>query len=231
MIPELQEFLFTTDFLIWLPKVWVWASFGIATLLYGISFFRPDFFSDKTLRRCYFWLIVGLIAMRLGYAGLATWGQYYIWDQSPFTKLLLRMGLERDTLGPILGSVYGLFDDTRGYFKYYVIGRFWINATLAVLSPLVLVGVIKLFLKLRGTILENWDMRIMLIMGLAIGWPKFVIFVPLMLLIGLILAVLRKIIGNDSHFVLAEAMIIAAGILLFGTWDLVDVLGLTVLRI
>lgn len=228
---ELQKFLFTTDFLVWLPKIWIWVTFAATVILYAVAYFRPGTLSDRALRRWFVGLIIGMVVLRVGYAALSTWGQYYVWEQSPFTRLLLKIGLDRNELGPILGPLYGLFDDSRGYFKYYVIGRFWINALLATALPFVLVGIVKLYLKLRGIAFENYDLKIMAITGLLVGWPKFVIFVPMMLVIGLVLGIGRKVIKGDSYFMLAEAMILAAAILLIGTWNLVELLGLTVLRI
>lgn len=173
-------------------------------------FFITVFLAAASRVISYKLLVISSVAFHLFYAAFLTLGQYYVWSQSEFTKLLL---------------------DSPGYFFFYSWGRFWINALLAIVLPFIFYLFLRLLKKYQERFFEQGETELGLLSALIVGWPNFVIFVPLVFVLVIIVSIFRRLFLKEFYTTLGIPFLIAALVLLLLGDVLITLFHLGVLRI
>lgn len=154
----------------------VWLVFLI---IVSIRYFRPAWVKSIS----YFKLILIAIGLHIFYALFITWGQYYVWASSDFTRSLLNSPLPKEV--PFYEWLRPLFENHLGYFLHYVLGRVWLNTFLLFLTSGMLYLLFKVWEFYRGGFSKQ-SPELILILMLISGWPGVLVFIPL----GFIFAIL-----------------------------------------
>ncbi len=136
--------------------------------------------------------------------------QYLVWNQGGLSQTLLNLPLEKiESSWFAQLPIFTKF--SHGYFLFYILNHFWINA---LLSVVVAFGVYKLFQFLRQRSGERFfdkrEAELGFLMSLIVGWPQLLIFLPLVFLIALIFSIVRKVYRQEVYTSLGWPFIIAA---------------------
>jgi hypothetical protein len=197
--------------LTWLPKIFFAIVFLLVAFLY--FFYRESKSNEAnklTKLISYKSLIVGSIVFRLFYAALLTVSQYYVWSQNKFTQLLL---------------------NERGYFLFYSYGRFWLNAFISIGAAFIFYIFLKSLQKHRERFFEAGGTELGFLSALIVGWPSFVIFLPLVFIFVILISISRRIFIKEIYTTLGWPFILATlAALIFGS-KLLLFLGLKVISI
>lgn len=184
--------------------------FGPFLTYLPLVFFAVVFLTAAFRLISYKSLVISSLAFHIFYAALLTAGQYYVWSQSEFTKLLL---------------------DSPGYFLFYSWGRFWINVLLTISAAFVFYLVLRLLKKYQERFFDEGETELGLLMALLVGWPNFAVFVPLVFVFVIPVSIFRRLFLKESYTNLAVPFFIAALVLLLWGDLLIKILNLDVLKI
>ena len=196
--------------LIWLPKIFFVIIFILAVLIYGL---RKSIGLTKSRT-----LIISSISFHVLYAVLLTISQYYIWSQNKFTQLLLNSSLD-------------LSMPVSGYFLFYSFGRFWLNALITIGAAFVFYLFLKFLKKHRERFFEEGETELGFLSALIVGWPNFVVFLPLVFVFVVLLSIFRRVFLKEFYTTMGIPFLLAALIVLIFGNQIVDILSLGVLRI
>jgi len=208
----------------WLPNVTLGVIYIAALLIYVKGVLR--FLNFKVL-------IVVTVAFKVFNAVLLSAVQYYVWSNQEFTKLLINSPLSSEVpLSDALRGVLGpILDSKLGYFLFYSWGRFWISALLTIGVAFAFYVFLKALKKYNDRFFYEGETELGLLMALIVGWPNFVVFVPLAFLSVVLVSIFRGIYLKEAYTTLGAPMLLAALVtMIFGSY-LIGTLGLTVLRI
>ena len=196
--------------LIWLPKIFFGIIFILAVLIYGL---RKSIGLTKSRT-----LIISSISFHVLYAVLLTISQYYIWSQNKFTQLLLNSSLD-------------LSMPVSGYFLFYSFGRFWLNALITIGAAFVFYLFLKFLKKHRERFFEEGETELGFLSALIVGWPNFVVFLPLVFVFVVLLSIFRRVFLKEFYTTMGIPFLLAALIVLISGNQIVNILGLGVLKI
>ena len=158
----------------------------------------------------YKFLIWSVIGFKFFYASIETFGQYYIWSDNKFTKLLL---------------------DQIGYFIFYSLGRFWLEIVVSLVAALAFYLFLVFLKKYKERFFEEGEVELGFILALTVGWSNFIVFLPLVFLSVILVSIFRKIVFKETYTTLGAPLLLAALlVLLFGRY-FIDILGLAALRV
>lgn len=158
----------------------------------------------------YKFLIWSVIGFKFFYASIETFGQYYIWSDNKFTKLLL---------------------DQIGYFIFYSWGRFWLEIVVSLVAALAFYLFLVFLKKYKERFFEEGEVELGFILALTVGWSNFIVFLPLVFLSVILVSIFRKIVFKETYTTLGAPLLLAALlVLLFGRY-FIDILGLAALRV
>lgn len=201
---------FLGPFLTWLP-----ITFFIIVFLLSVFFYftKNRILASYSLFRKLFILVIVAIVFRLVYALTISIAQYYIWHSQEFTRFLL----------PPYQSIK--------YFLFYSWGRFWMEHIIAFGATLVFYLFLKILQRYKERFLDKDEIMFGILIILLVGWPNAVVFMPLVFIAAVLVALLSILIFKGKNIGLCPAFIIAGIVtLIFGN-TIVDIFGLTVLRI
>lgn len=209
-------------FLIWLPVVFFALIFVIAIFFY----IRKKEYLLKRLKL----LIILSVCFDIFYASIKTLDQYYVWSSHEFTKILLNQSLDQSV--PMFGWLRSIiFSNKFGYFLFYSWGRFWLSVAVIFICALVFWWFLKLIEKYYVNLAKE-ELLLGPLIVLAVGWPRFVIFLPSLLVFAVIVSIYRQLRfrGTDKIYVDLVWPMILAGLftLILGNW-LIKIIGLDVL--
>jgi len=209
----------------WLPVVVLWLTYFAAVISYYSSA-APKIFSFK-------FLVIIIIVVRFLYAAILSVLQYYIWSQSELTSLLINSPLSSEVpLSNFLrNNLSFIFNSKLGYFLFYSWGHFWISALLSIAVAFTFYTFLKALKKHNDRFFCEGETELGLLMALIVGWPNFIVFVPLAFLAVVLVSIFRGIYMKEMYTTLGVPMLLAALItMIFGS-NLISILGLTVLKI
>ncbi len=178
-------------------------------------------------------LVVAAVVFRILYSALLSVVQYYVWSGQEFTRVLINSPLAKEVpLADFLRNSFSfLFDSELGYFLFYSWGHFWMNALLTIAAAFAFYGFLKVLKKRNDRFFYEGETELGLLMALVVGWPSFVIFVPLVFLAVVLVSIFRGLYLKEAYTTLGVPMLLAALItMIFGS-NLISALGLTVLKI
>ena len=133
-------------------------------------------------------LIVVAAAIRIFYAVFQTAAQYYAWSQDALAKLLL---------------------NSPRYFWFYAYGRFWLNAFIAIGVAFAFYLFLKFLKKRQDRFFEEGETELGFLAALFVGWPNFVIFVPLVFVSVVLFSILRGIVLKEAYTTLGWPFLLA----------------------
>ncbi len=216
---------------IWLPIIFYWAVFVAALLLYAFRHHEKAAIKSKFLN--YRVIIIGTIVFRFLYALLESVAQYYVWTTSDLTRSLLNSPLS-DKVPPegfIVQAFPSLFKTGAGYFLYYAYGRFFLNAILVVICAFIFYFILKALQKYQDRFFDTGETELGFLCCLIVGWPAFVVFVPLAFVAVVIVSVFRGIFFRELYTTLGYPFLLAALMCLILGENLITMFNLLVLKV
>jgi len=176
-------------------------------------------------------LIIGGICARIINAALLMYMQYSIWSEGGLGNYFLTAPLPKDL--PIVGiKSYGvLFMNKFGYFLFYSWGRFWLSVVISVFAAYIFYVFLRVLSKKTERFFDEGEQELGFICALIVGWPLFVVFIPLVFFSVVVVSITRLIVFKEPYTTLGIPFILAMIILfLFGGYAM-DLLGLAVLKV
>ncbi|MDO8442957.1 MAG: hypothetical protein Q7S81_01725 [bacterium] len=175
------------------------------------------------------WLVLGFKVL---YASIETFSQYYIWSNNGFTKLFLDQNIiDFDIVKDLPRGMTWIFDNRFGYFLFYSWGRFWMEIAVSLVAALAFYLFLRFLKKHKERFFEEGEVELGFLLALVVGWSNFIIFLPLVFLSVVLVSIFRTLAFKEAHTTLGAPFLLAALIvLLFGKY-IVDILGLTMLRV
>lgn len=223
------EFL-AGDFVVWLPGVFYGTIFATAAWLY---FFRADSklaISSKVLNLRN--LIIGTLIFKGLYAILLSVGQYYLWTTSTFTQYLINSPLSQNVPENFLTQTFpALFASNSGYFLYYAYGRFILNPIIAIGIAFLFYLFLKSLQKYQERFFDSGETELGFLCALLVGWPGFVIFVPVAFACVVLVSLFRGIFLGEAYTTLGTPFLLATLVCLSMGAYLIEAFNLTVLKI
>ena len=180
----------------------------------------------------YKFLIWSVLAFKVLYASLETAGQYYVWSGSEFTKLFLdQNAINFNILKEFSGNFFWLFNNKFGYLLFYSWGRFWMEIAVSLVAASAFYLFLRFLKKRKERFFEKEETELGFLLALMVGWSNFIIFLPLVFLSVVLVSIFKKLVFKEAYTTLGAPFLLAALIvLLFGGY-IVDILGLTALRV
>jgi len=209
----------------WSSIIFLWAVFAAAAVsyIYGKTF---SVFNFK-------FLVIAVVAFRLLYVFMAAAVQYYVWFQSDFTKNLVNSPLSGDVpvsdfilnnFGWILGSNWG-------YFLFYSWGHFVVNVVVLFTVALIFYAILRALRRYNDRFFRDGEIELGLLLSLIVGWPNFVLFVPIIFIFVVLVSVFRLLRYKEPYTTLGLPMLLSSLlVMVFGEY-LIEVAGLSVLII
>jgi hypothetical protein len=218
--------MFTTlNFIaIWLPRIFFGGVFILALLAYR-HIRKGSAVKKITLRG----LVIISVIFKFCYAALLTVFQYFIWKADPFSHLLLS-----DSLSELPKQVTGglsIFNGQLGYFIYYVISHFWLDAIWSITLAFAFWLILKSLQKYRSRFFYQGETEIGLIAALIVGWPNLLIFVPLVFFSVVLISIYRLIFLKESYTTIGWPLLLAVILTLLTAHFLGPLIGLSSWRI
>jgi len=198
--------------LLLIPEIIRWVVWAFATLFYVL---QPKFRIRVRFLNgpCYRYLaLAGLFLFAL-FAALQTWIQYYVW--------------RFDALGELFLPPHQSW--TR--FFFYSFQRFWLDVIIGIAIAFAFYLFLKALQKYRGRFFEEGETELGLALSFIVGWPYFVVFLPLTLVFVIFLSFVRRVFLKHAYTTLGFPMILAAAIVLFWSKEIFALFKLSALRV
>lgn len=160
--------------------------------------------------------VVAVISFKIVYAGLCSIGQYCIWAASDVAKFLIAAP---DTLWP-------LFNFRHGYFMHYILTHWWADVIFSAGIAYVFYLFMVFLKKYRESFFEEGEPRLGFLLALIIGWPGFIIFLPLTFIFVVFFGIFRRLFFKEAHTTLGWPFIVSALLIMVFGGFLTGVLGL-----
>jgi len=158
-------------------------------------------------------------------------GQYLVWNSNPMTKSFLNSPIGHNVSAPIFKSISFIANSSFGYFSYYIIGRIWIGTFLSILSALIFWYFLRILKKYNNRFFEDGEVELGGVCVLILGWPNFVIFIPLVFLSVIFISLFKMVFLKEKFTTLGYPFLLATLItILYGTY-LIKLINLEVLKI
>ena len=214
--------------LTWMPVVILWLVFVAAVYLY-LHRNKSERINNLTT---YEFLIIFAITFKVLYALLSSVAQYYVWSVSALSKALLDTPLSENVPPSIVTELFpSIFAGNQGYFFFYAYGRFFINLFLALGLAFAFWAFLRLLRKHKDRFFEEGETELGLLCALIVGWPNFLVFIPVVFVSIVVISITRGIFLKEAYTTMGLPFLLAAFIcLIAGDW-LIRVLNLGVFRI
>ncbi len=182
---------------------------GIVLLLaIGLYAYR-EYFGAQELPRRYKLIAKVVIWARVSCAGFLTWAQYSVWSQSEMTRIFLTLPADDKSL-PMYGFLAPLFKWSGGYFTFYSFSRFWLPALASIVMGYLFFLFLKSLRKYKDRFFEDGEVELGWILALAVGYPSFIIFLPLVFFLIIPTSIIRIAVLKQRLTTIGYPMILAA---------------------
>ena len=220
---------FTGPFLTWLPTIAFWA---LATGIACIHFFRTRGEDTKNVIRTYRLLCSATCAFRILYAALLTIGQYIVWANSALSNMLLNSPLMAPKDVQLVPAwLSWLFSGNKGYFIFYAFSRFWLSALISIGIAFLWSLFLKSLERHQERFFDMGEVMLGSLAALVVGWPQFVIFVPLVFVFVVVTSIIRMLVWGHRYTTLGTPFVLAMLVTLTIGPTLVSTTWLGVLKI
>ncbi len=217
---------FINKFLPIFPVVLLWLAYFGSLLAYFKKEWLGKFLNFKVL-------LITILAFRVFYAGIVSIMQYYVWSGDEFTKALVNSPISSEVpLSDFFHKNLSFILDSRlGYFVFYAWGHFWVNVLLIITMSSVFYIFLKALKKYSDRFFNEGELELGFILALVVGWPNFIIFIPLVFIAVIFVSIFRGLYFREAYTTLGVPMLIATPTtMIFGSY-LIKLLQLTVFRI
>lgn len=198
------------------PRIFFLALFLIAAVRYAMRNreHQPAVFKFITYKR----LIWSSIFFKIGFAGVLTLLQYVIWKGGGLGRLFLNEGLSTSLPIPLIHLFPWIFKSSLGYFIFYSLQRFWLNVFLSLFVSWLFYRFLILLKRYKERFFEEGEVELGYLMALIVGWPFFILFVPICFLFVVLISIFRLIFFKEAYTTLGWPFIWAAFLtFLFGS--------------
>lgn len=179
----------------------------VAVILY---FYRAEFSDLGRVLRRLGGLYAGLVSAG---AVLLSVGQYLVWASDPSGSAFL------PPVQPLT----------------YFLGYVWLRFMIPVFISFLIAGVWYLFLnflrRYQDRFFENGEPELGFVLALLVGWPKFLVFIPIALVCVVLVSVFRMAVLREAYTTLGWPLALSAVLNLIYGNSLLVLLGLTSLRV
>lgn len=165
-------------------------------------------------------LIWIVLVFKVAYASLETFGQYYVWKSSEFTKLFLDpKTVDFNILKEFSGKLFWAFNNRLGYFIFYSWGRFWMTIVVSLLAAAAFYLFLLFLKKYKERFFEEGEVELGFLLALTIGWPNFIAFLFAAFLSVILVSAIRMIFFKEFYTTLGAPFLLAAlAALVFGNY-------------
>lgn len=153
------------------------------------------------------------VTLKVAWAGLLTWGQWTVWQNS-LPELLGLPLAQAVRLEGWLAFFEPLKAAPGGYFWFYAFGRFWLPLVLSLSVSLLWWLGLRLLERLRPGALLAGEARLGLATAVLAGWPGFLLYLPLGLALAAVTGLYRMLRGWLTPTRLGWPLILAAAVAL-----------------
>jgi hypothetical protein len=196
---------FLNPVIIWLPQVFFGVVIILAVFFYYLTVRRPENPRPR-FKKLAFWTI----GFKFFYAAIMTAGQYFIWSEDQFSKLFLNQPLKIPTGTSLLEHIPLFSGSKLGYFLFYSWGHFWLNAIWSLVIALAFWFFLKALEKKESRFFYPGETELGFVLTLAVGWPNFVVFLPLAFIAMVLVSIFRMVFLKESYTTLGWPFILAA---------------------
>lgn len=211
----------------WVPVIF----WSLLLFLGGLSYIgriaREGGFLRENSRR----MIRYALAFYVIYPIILMIGQYYAWSQNPLSKLLLSSPLEEKVPAPQFIKDLPVSKSHLGYFVFYSFGRFWINTILAVGMAFLFYLFLKSLRKRKDRFFEEGEIEFGFLNALIVGWPRFVIFIPLVFFSVVLVSLARLFLFKERYTTLGYPFLLAAVLTMIFGFGFISIFKLSALYI
>jgi len=216
---------FLNDLLKYFLEVFVWLAFAATA---GFYFWREKFANYKKINGVVAFVI---FSARAAQAMFLTFGQYYIWSRNNLGKVFLNSPLaDAVPIAEIFKNSF-VFQNKFGYFIFYSYGRFWLNIIVVFVCSTVFYFFLKFLQKYKERFFENGETELGFTASLFVGWPNFVIFLPLVFISIIFISIYRNIFLGKLYTTLGWSFILATFLTLWFGSNIINFLNLNILKI
>jgi len=210
---------------------WSYPIVGLSVVLLA-AMKRFDFLPRQISRLSYKSMLWAVLGYKILYAALESAGQYYVWSVNEFTRLFLnQQGIDLGVLKEFSGKLFWLFDNRFGYFIFYSWGRFWMAVIVSLLAAWVFYLFLVFLKKYKERFFEEGETELGFLLALAVGWPNFIVFLPLAFVSVVLVSIARMAFFKEAYTTLGAPFLLAAFIsVLFGGY-LINAFNLAMLQI
>ncbi|MDD4901635.1 MAG: hypothetical protein PHE24_00700 [Patescibacteria group bacterium] len=160
------------------------------------------------------WILVWvMIGFHLGLALIKSILQYWAWDQSQLTRLLLNLPVDKTVPG-WLARLPIFADFSHGYFWYYIWNNFWKEALFSLIAAFIIYGIFRLLQRYKPRFFQSQDSELGLLMALLVGWPQIILFLPITFLVAMVFSLAKSIFRQETYCPLAWPFLISTALML-----------------
>lgn len=173
-----------------------------------------------------------VIGGRIANAVLLMYLQYSVWrDGGGMGNYFLTAPLSKDL--PITGmKSYGvLFTNKFGYFLFYSWGRFWLSVVLSIFAAYMFYAFLKILRRKTERFFEDGELELGFLCALVVGWPLFVIFVPIIFISVVVISIIRLVFFKEAYTTLGVPFLLATATTIVIGGYLISAFGLGVLKV
>ena len=143
------------------------------------------------------------------YAGFLTWGQHYVWSGDSVSKSFLTIPLHSVPV-PLVEAFPSVFQASSGYFIFYSLQRFWFPAVLNILVAVVFFWFLKILKSYNGRFFEEGETELGFLLSLLVGWPVFLVFLPLALLSVVLVSIVKMTLFKEHYTTLGVPFLLGS---------------------
>jgi len=154
--------------------------------------------------RAYRRLLVITAFFYLFYAALKTFVQYVTWLNSDLSSVLLRFP----------------------YFVEYSFLRFWLTPVLSLITAYFFYSFLNFLKKHKDRFFDVGETELGFLLALLVGWPNFVVFLPIALLAVVMVSLVRMVFFKKAYTTLGWSLILGTFVTLLKGGELISLFGL-----
>jgi hypothetical protein len=165
-------------------------------------------------------------------AGLLMYLQYSLWKQSgAMGEVFLTSPVSKSLPMDTAKNFSWLLDNKFGYFLFYSWGRFWLSVVISIVVAFALYWLLRVFKRNNERFFNVGETELGLLCALIVGWPSFVLFIPLVFLSVIVISIIRLLFFKEQYTTLGGPFILATAVVIVFSGYLISLFGLVVLKV
>lgn len=176
-------------------------------------------------------IALSIALIRAFYAVFLTIKQYDIWSENTATQIFLNSPLGQAVPIPEIIKNSVIFQNKFGYFIFYSYGRFWLDFIIIIICSAIFYSFLKLLRKYQERFFEQGEVELGLVASFTVGWPNFVLFLPLVFILVVIISIFRRLFLKEFYTTLGLPLIFATIVMIIFGEKLINIFNFGVLKI